>query len=65
MTKRQWFLVAGTLVLAACNPLNGLEACPESKDETGETFCYARSQADPAQTPAPTVETPSNEDSNP
>lgn len=65
MTKRQWFLVAGLLAVAACNPLNGLEVCPETQPETDESFCYTRSEADRAQNPAPAVETPETEESNP
>jgi hypothetical protein len=52
MTKRQWLLVAGTLVLAACG--EGIAPC-QVNDETGETYCPGPVISEPAETPAPIV----------
>ena len=57
MTKRQWFLIAGTLVLTACGRLTEPNLC-EFKEETAESFCYTRSQADPAQAPTSSIDVP-------
>jgi len=38
MTKRQWFLVAGTVVLAAC-PSSLLLVCDTVDEETGAITC--------------------------
>src|SRR5688572_32870005 len=51
MTKRQLFLVAGTIVLAgACQPLTA-PFC-ETDEVTGEAFCASKSQAEQSETPA-------------
>lgn len=63
MSKRSWWLVAGTLALAACNPLNGLEAC-ELTEDTQESFCYTRSEADRPQAPTQVIEV-ADHDANP
>lgn len=55
MTKRQWFLVAGTLVLAACSG-TGLAPC-QYNEETGDSYCPGPVISQPAETPAPSIET--------
>ena len=55
MTKRQWFLVAGTLVLAACRG-TGLAPC-SFNDETGDSYCPGPVISDPSGTPATSVDT--------
>ena len=59
MTKRQWFLVAGTLVLAACQPIAGLRdfACEEN-DDNGWTDCSAVQTTQPDETPAASIDQP-------
>lgn len=58
MTKRQWFLVAGTLVLAGCHGITDLCVTAGSavqnhnRDEVGFVDCP---ETQPAQTPAPKV----------
>ena len=64
MTKRQWFLVAGTLVLSACGSLIEPNQC-EFKEETQESFCYTRSEAEPSQAPTPAIDAPSDDNPNP
>jgi len=53
MTKRQWFLVAGTLVLAACG--SGTAPCL-ANDETGEVSCESKPIVDQG-LPATSVDT--------
>jgi hypothetical protein len=61
MTKRQLFLVAGTIVLAgACEPLTA-PFC-ETDEVTGEAFCASKSQSEASETPAPLVEYPETGD---
>jgi hypothetical protein len=55
MTKRQWFLVAGTLVLAACSGIADPNWVCEQNDDTGETVCESRLPLTPAETPSPSV----------
>ena len=55
MTKRQMFLIAGTLVLAACQGRNPTEYCVENTD-TQESFCPGRPVVDP-QAPATSIDT--------
>lgn len=58
MTKRQMFLIAGTIVLAAC-PGTGLAPC-ETNDETGDSYCPGRVISAPAETPAQSIDTESD-----
>jgi len=57
MTKRQWFLVAGTIVLAACG--EGLAPCQvsQSNEDTGEGYCPGAVISAPAETPAQSIDT--------
>ena len=68
MTKRQWFLVAGTLVLAACHG-TGTGVCVNtmpsagayrSADEVGLVECYDTQTGQPAEAPAPRVNEPNS-----
>lgn len=56
MTKKQWFLVAGTLVLAAC----GTGTSPCESDEQDGLVCQADQTFDPAQTPVPSINEPTD-----
>ena len=65
MTKRQWFLVAGTLVLAACGTGTGVCEIPrvsqgptENRDEIGFVECTDARTSKPAEAPAPKVNKP-------
>lgn len=58
MTKRQWFLVAGTLVLAACQPIVGVKsdfACEEN-DDNGWSDCSTSQTAQPDETPSASID---------
>ena len=64
MSKRQWFLVAGTLVLAACGgPGTGVcevlrvsQGPTENRDENGYVECYEPQPGQRAEAPAPKVD---------
>lgn len=63
MTKRQWFLVAGTLVLAACRGTTSVcetvfSDLNQSRDEIGRTVECTDTQVPKAQAPAPKVNEP-------
>lgn len=54
MTKRQLFLIAGTIVLAACGT-NVSGPC-EFTEDTAESICWNRPTVDQSGTPAPSVD---------
>ena len=60
MSKRQWFLVAGTLVLAACQ-LPGIAGVKsdfgcEENDNTGWTDCSTSQTPQPDETPSASID---------
>lgn len=55
MTKRQWFLVTGTLVLSACG--TGLAPC-QFNEETGDSYCPGPVITEPAQTSPDRIDVP-------
>lgn len=55
MTKRQWFLVAGTFVLAGCG--HGITEVCSTNEETGVFECSTQVSQPPAP-PVPSVDVP-------
>lgn len=67
MNKRQWFLVAGTLVLAACGTGTGVCETPgfshgenRGRDEVAFVECSDPQTSRPAEAPAPKVNQPAD-----
>lgn len=64
MTKRQWLLVAGTLVLAGCHGITdtcvtaGSAVQNHNRDEVGFVECSDTQVTQPAEKPAPKVGQP-------